>query len=71
MELSTDIAIDGEYLSYPGFADDIYSIICAKCMHHMSYIQQMIQELADESENQGLQMMNKFMTKVMMELTPI
>ena len=48
------------------FTDDI--LICADTSHEL---QQMLQELADESENQGLTM-NKSNTKMMMETdTPI
>ena len=58
--------IDGEYLHHLRFTDDI--LICANTPHEQ---QQMLQELADESENQGLKM-NKSKTKVMMENdTPI
>ena len=58
--------IDGEYLSRLRFADDI--LICANTPHEL---QRMLQELADESDNQGLNM-NKSKTKVMMENdTPI
>ena len=60
------LKIDGEYLSHLRFADDI--LICAIIQHEL---QQMLQELAAESENQGLKM-NKSTTKVMMENdTPI
>ncbi|MEG7521679.1 MAG: reverse transcriptase domain-containing protein, partial [Chromatiales bacterium] len=55
------LRIDGEYLSHLRFADDI--IICANKPHEL---QQMLQELADKSENQGLKM-NNSNTKVMME----
>ena len=55
------LKIDGEYLSHPRFADDI--LICANTPHEL---QQVLQELSDESENQGLKM-NKSKTKVMME----
>ena len=58
--------IDGEYLSHLRFADDI--IICANTPHQL---QQMLQEIADDSDNQGLKM-NKSKTKVMKETdTPI
>ena len=57
------LKIDGEYLSHFHFADDI--LICANTPHEL---QQMLQELADESENQGLKM-NKSKTNVMMETT--
>ena len=60
------LKIIGEYLSHLRFADDIF--ICANTPYEL---QQMIQELADESDNQGLKM-NKSKTKVMMETdTPI
>ena len=55
-----DLKIHGEYLSHLRFADDI--LICANTPHEL---QQMLQELADESENQGLKM-NKSKAKVMM-----
>ena len=56
--------IDGEYLSHFRFSDDIF----ANTPHEL---QQMLQELADESDNQGLKM-NMSKTKVMMETdTPI
>ena len=48
---------DGEYLSHLRIADDI--LICANTP-------QMLQELADESDNQGVKM-NKSKTKVMSE----
>ena len=58
------LKICSEYLSHLRFADDI--LICANIPY-----EQMLQELADESENQGLKM-NKSKTKVMMENdTPI
>ena len=53
--------IDGEYLSCLRFADDI--LIYTKTLHEL---QEMLQELAAESENQGLKM-NKSKTKMMME----
>ena len=60
------LKIDGEYLNHLRFADDI--LICANTPHEQ---QQMLQELADESENQGLKM-NKSKTNMMMENdTPI
>ena len=60
------LRIDDEYLSHLRFADDI--LICANTPHEL---QQMLQELADESDNQGLKM-NKSKTKVMIETdTPI
>ena len=61
--------IDGEYLSHLRFADDILiNKLCANTLHEL---QQMLQELADESDNQGLKM-NKSKTKVIMETdTPI
>ena len=55
------LKIDGEYLSHLRFADDIH--ICANTPHEL---QQTLQELADESDNQGLKM-NKSKTNVMME----
>ena len=45
------LKIDGEYLSHLRFADDI--LICANTPHEL---QQMLRELADESENQGFTM---------------
>ena len=58
--------IDGEYLSYIRFPDDI--LIRANTPHEL---QQMLKELADKSENQDLKM-NKSKTKVAMENdTPI
>ena len=60
------LKIDGEYLSHFRFADDI--LICANTPHEL---QQMLQELANESENQGLKL-HKSKTKVMKEnYTPI
>ena len=57
--------IDGEYLSHLRFPVDI--LICANTPHEL---QQMIQELTDNSKNQDLKM-NMSMTKVMMEhVTP-
>ena len=53
--------IDGEYCIYLRFADDI--LICANTRHEL---QQMLQELADESDNQGLKM-NISKIKVMVE----
>ena len=47
------LKLDGEYLSYLRFADDI--LICANIPHDL---QQILQELADESDNQGLKMNN-------------
>ena len=44
-----DLKIDGEYLSHLRFADDIF--ICANTPPEL---QQMLQELADDSETQGL-----------------
>ena len=58
--LTTDLR-NGEYLSHLRFVHDI--LICANIPHEL---QQMLQELADESDNQGLKM-NKSKTKVMME----
>ena len=55
------LKIDGEYLSHLRFADDI--LICVNTPHEL---QQMLQELADESYHQGLKM-NKTKTKVMMK----
>ena len=55
------LKIDGDNLSHVCFADDIF--ICTNTPHEL---QQMLQELADENENQGLKM-NKSKTKVMME----
>ena len=55
------LKIDGEYLSHLRFAKDI--LLCANTPHEL---QQMLQELADESDNQGLKM-NKSKTKVIME----
>ena len=52
---------DGEYLSHLRFPDDM--LTCANTPHEL---QQMLHELADESENHGLKM-NKSKTKVMME----
>ena len=64
--LSDLLKIDGEYLSHLRFPDDI--LICSNTPHEL---QQMLQELADESGNQGLKM-NKSKTNVMMENdTPI
>ena len=60
------LKIDGDYLSHLRFADDI--VICGNTTHEL---QQMLQELADASDNQGLKM-NKSNTKVIMENdTPI
>ena len=60
------LKIDGKYLSHLHFADDI--LICAITPHEL---QQMLQELADQSDNQGLKI-NKSKTKVIMETdTPI
>ena len=53
--------INGEYLSHLRFADAI--LICANTPHQLQ--KEMLQELADESEIQGLKM-NKTKTKVMM-----
>ena len=55
------LKIDGEYLCHLRFNDDI--LICADAPYEL---QQMLQELADESQNRGLKM-NKLKTKVMME----
>ena len=63
---SRGLKIDGEYLSHLSFADDI--LICANTPHEL---QQLLEELPDESEHQVLQM-NKSKTKVMMKNdTPI
>ena len=60
------LKIDGEYLSHLRFADDVH--IYARTP---PALQQMLQELADESDNQGLKM-KKSKTKMMMETdTPI
>ena len=60
------LKVDSEYLSHLCLADDI--LICANTPHEQ---QQMLQELDDESENQGLKMI-KTKTKVMMEKdTPV
>ena len=53
--------IGDDYLSHFRFADDI--LICANTPHELQHI---LQELADESNNQNLKM-NKSKTKVMME----
>ena len=64
MTLETRVLkIDGEYLSYLHFADDI--LICANIPHEL---QQILHELADENENQCLKM-TKSKTKVVMETT--
>ena len=55
------LKIDCEYISHLRFADAI--LICANTPHEL---QQMLQELADESDNQGLKM-SKSKTKVMNE----
>ena len=55
------LKIYSEYLCHLRFADDI--LICANRLHEL---QQMLQELVDENENQGLKM-NKSKTKVTME----
>ena len=60
------LTIDGEYPSHVCFADDI--LICANTPHEL---QQMLEELADESDNQVLKM-NKSKIKMIMETdTPI
>ena len=60
------LMIDGEYLGHLRFADDI-----VKCATTPQELQSMLQELADESEKQGLRM-NISKTKVMLENdTPI
>ena len=43
--------MDGDYRSHLRFADNI--LICANTPHAL---QQMLQELGDDSENQGLKM---------------
>ena len=55
------LKIEGEYLSYLRFVDDI--LICANTPHELL---QLLQGLADENGNQGLKM-NKSKTKVIME----
>ena len=55
------LQIDNEYLSHIRCADDI--LVCANTPHEL---QQMLQELVDDSENQVLKM-NKLKTRVMME----
>ena len=55
------LKIDGENLNYIRFADDI--LICANTPHEL---QQMLQELADDSENHRLKT-NKSKIKVIME----
>ena len=55
------LKIDDEYISHLRFANDI--LICVNTSHEL---QQMLHELADESDNQGLKM-NKSKTNVMME----
>ena len=58
--------IDGEYRSHLRFAEDI--LICANTPHEL---QQILQELANESDNQVMKM-TKSKTKMMMETyTPI
>ena len=52
------LKIDGEYLSHLRFADDIF--VYSNSPYEL---QKMLQELLDESENQGLKM-NKSKTKV-------
>ena len=59
------LKIDGENLSHLRFADDI--LICANTPHEL---QQMLRELADESENQGFTM-NTSKTKVMIKPTHV
>ena len=59
------LKIHVEYLSHLRFADDI--LICANTPNEL---QQMLQELADKSENQGLKI-NTTNTKVMKSDTPI
>ena len=58
---TTGLKIDGDYFSHRRFADDW--LTCANIPHEL---QQMLQELANESENQGLKM-NKSKTKVIIE----
>lgn len=55
------IKINGEYLSHLRFADDIFL-----CSGNTQELQQMLQELADESKMRGLKM-NLSKTKVMTE----
>ena len=57
------LKIDGEYLGHLRFADDV--LICANTPQELQHI---LQELADEIENQGLKI-NKSKTKVMMKTT--
>ena len=49
-----NLKIEDEYLSHLRFADDIF--ICAIASHEL---QQMLQDLADESENQHLKMKSR------------
>ena len=56
------LKIDGEYLTHLRLADNI--LICANTRYELQ--QMLLQELADENENQGLKM-NKSKAKVMME----
>ena len=60
------LKIDGEYLSHLRFADDIF--IYANTPHEL---QQMLQELADESENQGLKMEKSKTKEILKNDTPI
>ena len=55
------MSIEGEYLSHLCFADDI--LIYANSPHEL---QLMLEDLAEECENQGLKM-NKSKIKVMVE----
>ena len=55
------LKIDGEYLSHLRFADDI--LTCANTPHEL---QQMLEEIADQSKNECLKM-HKSKTKAMME----
>ena len=47
------LKIDSEYLSHLRFADDI-------CVNTQHKLQQLLHELADESENQGLKMTHQY-----------
>ena len=53
----------GEHLNHLRFADDI--LMCSDTPHEL---QQLVEQLADESKNQGMTI-NKSKTKVMMETT--
>ena len=62
------VKIDGEFLSNLGFADDIILFLCTETPQEL---QQMLQELSDESRRMGLKM-NIAKTKVMaVDSTPI